>query len=62
MFSFMMAVLNGRLARLERDEEGATAVEYGLLLAFIAGVLVITIIAVGGKVTDWFTSVNSTPW
>ena len=61
MFTFAMAVLTGRSARAER-EDGATAVEYGLLLAFIAGVIVVVVATLGTSVSGWFTSMNSAPW
>jgi Flp pilus assembly pilin Flp len=38
-------------------ECGATAVEYGLLVALIAGVIVVATIALGAKVLALFTSV-----
>lgn len=42
-----------------RDEEGATAVEYGLLVALIAAVIVLTVKTLGTKVNAGFTKVNS---
>jgi pilus assembly protein Flp/PilA len=39
-----------------RNEEGASAVEYGLLVALIAAVIVIAVIALGGLVKGAFTS------
>lgn len=37
------------------DDDGASAVEYGLLIAAIAGVLVIVVFALGVNVTALFT-------
>ena len=37
-----------------RDEEGASAVEYGLLVAAIAALIVIIVFALGGVVKDVF--------
>ena len=37
-----------------RDEEGASAVEYGLLVAAIAAVIIIIIFALGGVVKNVF--------
>jgi pilus assembly protein Flp/PilA len=42
-----------------RNEEGATAVEYGLIVALIAAVIVATVAALGGKVNTAFQTVNS---
>ena len=48
MLDFLRLLLNGRLARL--DERGASAVEYGLLIAGIAAVIVLVVYAFGGVV------------
>ena len=37
-----------------RDEDGASAVEYGLLVAGIAALIVLIVFAFGGMVTDVF--------
>ena len=42
-----------------RNERGATAVEYGLLVALIAAVIVTVVAALGGKINDAFTTVNN---
>ena len=47
------------LARLARDEEGATAVEYGLIVAAIAGVIAAVVFALGPKVSNGFNKVNA---
>jgi pilus assembly protein Flp/PilA len=47
------------LSRLCRDEEGATAVEYGLIAAAIAGVIALVVLALGPKVNNGFTKVNN---
>ena len=44
---------------LVADEEGATAIEYGLLAALIAGVIISTVTTVGTKVLGLFNSVES---
>ncbi len=41
------------------DEQGATAVEYGLFVAAIAAVIVAIVVALGGKINTDFTNVNS---
>ena len=41
------------------DEQGATAVEYGLFVAAIAAVIVAIVVALGGKINGAFTNVNS---
>jgi len=44
-------------ARLGRDEEGATAVEYGLLVALIAAVIVATVALLGIEIEAAFQTV-----
>ncbi len=43
----------------KRDERGATAVEYGLLVALIAGVLVAAIGLLGGDILAAFRTVTT---
>lgn len=42
-----------------KDEEGATAVEYGLMVAAIAAVIAVIVFQLGGKVEDAFTEVDT---
>lgn len=42
-----------------RDEKGATAVEYGLMVALIAAVIVVTVTTLGTKVNTAFTTVSN---
>jgi pilus assembly protein Flp/PilA len=48
-----------KLFNFFKDEEGATAVEYGIMVAAIAAVIVVVVNSVGGKVNSAFTKVNS---
>jgi pilus assembly protein Flp/PilA len=41
-----------------RDERGATAVEYGMLVALIAAVIVGIVATLGGQVGDAFTTIS----
>ncbi len=43
-----------------KNERGATAVEYGLLVALIAAVIVGVVFALGGKINAAFSTVNDT--
>jgi pilus assembly protein Flp/PilA len=47
------------LARFRRDEEGASLVEYGLLVALIAVAAVGAIRVVGTDINTMFTSVSA---
>ena len=42
-----------------RDESGATAIEYGLIAAGIAVVIIGTVQALGGKLSTTFTKVSN---
>ena len=54
MITLETAVAN---ARERRDETGAAAVEYGLLVALIAAVIVTTVALLGPKIKDAFTAI-----
>ena len=44
----------------KRDEDGASAVEYGLLVAAIAAVIVIIVFSLGGIIKDVFKNTCDT--
>jgi pilus assembly protein Flp/PilA len=45
------------LIKLFKDEEGATALEYGLMAAAVAGVLIVIAYFLGGKVNNTLSNV-----
>jgi pilus assembly protein Flp/PilA len=45
--------------RLNSNERGATMVEYGIMVAFIAVVVMAVVILLGPKVADLFTQVSA---
>ena len=45
--------------KAKRDDRGATAVEYGLMVALIAAVIVTMVASVGTEVNDAFTTVRN---
>ena len=45
--------------RLRRDEKGATAVEYGLMVGLIAVVIIFAVTTLGGQLEDLFTDVST---
>ena len=45
------------IQRFIRDEEGAAAVEYGLLAALIAVVVVVAVSSVGNRVCETFSTI-----
>ncbi len=50
----MFVTLMETLRRRHRPEDGASAVEYGLLVAAIAALIVLIVFALGGVVRDTF--------
>lgn len=55
--SFLTATAVGAEQR-KTDEKGATAVEYGLLVALIAAVIIAAVIVLGTRVNVGFGKVN----
>lgn len=45
--------------RLTRDETGATAVEYGLIVGLIAVAIIAAVTLLGGTLSDLFTDINT---
>ena len=45
--------------RLNREEKGATAVEYGLMVGLIAVVIIVAVTALGGQLNSLFTEVTT---
>ncbi len=54
MLDYLRIMLTARLAKA--DERGASAVEYGLLVAGIAAIIVLVVFLFGNQVADVFTS------
>jgi len=55
---FLMKYM-GYLKRFVRDEDGVTAIEYGLIAALIAVVIIGAVEAVGGGVSGVFNEVST---
>jgi len=47
----------GNVKALLEDESGATAVEYGLIVAAIAGLIVVVVFTLGKKVNNAFNNI-----
>ncbi len=47
------------LTRFIGDETGATAIEYGLIVALIAVVIITAVTTLGTKLKTGFTTINS---
>lgn len=48
-----------RLFSVVRDEEGATAIEYGLIAGLIAVVIIAAVTLVGGDLASLFNEISS---
>ena len=54
MLDYVRIMLNARVAKM--DERGASAVEYGLLIAGIAALIVVVVFAFGGVLSNVFNT------
>ncbi len=57
MLDYLRIMLNARLAKM--DERGASAVEYGLLVAGIAAVIVVIVFTLGDTLSGVFNDTNT---
>ena len=57
MLEFLRIMLDARFE--DRDERGASAVEYGLLIAGIAALIVVVVFAFGETIEGIFSSTDS---
>jgi pilus assembly protein Flp/PilA len=60
LFVSLQSFLGSAKERLSREETGATAVEYGLLVGLIAVVIVAALLLLGPKLAGLFTTVTDT--
>jgi pilus assembly protein Flp/PilA len=51
--------MSNLIKRFARDESGATAIEYGLIVALIAVVIITAVTTVGTNLSASFTSVGT---
>jgi pilus assembly protein Flp/PilA len=54
----MLAFFSKAASNLRRDEKGATAVEYGIMVALIAVVIIVAVTLLGGNLTSMFNDVG----
>ena len=57
MLEYMLPVVRGRIASLVKSEKGATAVEYGIMVAAIAAVIIAIVFSIGTEIRDAFQTV-----
>jgi pilus assembly protein Flp/PilA len=51
--------MKAMIKRFLKDEEGATMVEYGIMVALIAAICIVTIDSIGGKILAAFDLVDT---
>jgi pilus assembly protein Flp/PilA len=59
MLNVMVSLQEYLSAALRRDDRGATAVEYGLLVALIAAVIVGIVLTLGQQISTAFATVSA---
>lgn len=55
----MLSLYTNLMIRLRSEEKGATAVEYGIMVALIAVVIIVAVSTLGGQLEDMFTGVST---
>ena len=56
-FATLVTLVALAKSRLEKEEEGATAVEYGLMVGLIAAVIVVLVATLGTELAGMFQEV-----
>ena len=59
MLQFLVTLQSFVAGRLDRDDKGATAVEYGLMVSLIAVAIIVAVAAVGTNLSAMFTGVGA---
>jgi len=59
MLNVIVSLQNYLSAALRRDDRGATAVEYGLLVALIAAVIVGIVATLGTQISTAFATISA---
>jgi len=59
MLNYFVALANTLAQRLGRDDRGATAVEYGMIVALIAAIIVGTVALLGTQINTAFTTITN---
>lgn len=54
----MRSFFSNLATRLRRDQRGATAVEYGIMVSLIAVVIIVAVTLLGGTLKDTFNNVG----
>lgn len=60
LFITIQAFFTDSFERIEREQKGATAVEYGLLVGLVAIVVVVALVGLEGPLEDLVTRISGT--
>jgi len=55
----MLSLYTNLMIRLRNEEKGATAVEYGIMVALIAVVIIVAVSTLGGQLGTMFSGVST---
>ena len=58
-FATLVTLVSFAQDRLKREEKGATAVEYGLMVGLIAVVIIAAVTLLGTELKELFTSIGT---
>jgi pilus assembly protein Flp/PilA len=58
LYAALISLISATETRL-REEKGATAVEYGLMVGLIAAVIITTVVLLGTQLNTLFTKITS---
>ena len=58
LYAALVSLISASEARL-REEKGATAVEYGLMVGLIAAVIIATVVTLGTQLNGLFAKITS---
>ena len=58
LYVTLLALLSDRVERVRRNDEGATAVEYGLMVALIAAGIIFAVTALRDQLVSTFNTVT----
>jgi pilus assembly protein Flp/PilA len=59
LYANLVALLAVTSDRLKREEKGATAVEYGLMVGLIAAVIITTVVLLGTQLKGLFQQITA---
>ena len=59
LYTSVVTLLAATSDRLKREEKGATAVEYGLMVGLIAAVIITTVVLLGKQLDGLFQQITN---